>query len=63
MSVYKAIRKDLGTGSITGSSQQTYTVPFYVFTDNLTSPKDIYKQACSAAGIIVYTVNNIATTE
>ena len=53
MAIYKALRKDLGTGSITGSSQESYVVPYYIFTDNHESPKTIYNQAKSTTGIML----------
>ena len=36
MAIFLAIRKDLGTGSITGNASQSYVVPYLVFTDNET---------------------------
>lgn len=51
MKIYLAVKKDLGTGSITGDSQQSYVVPYYIVTDNNTTPYAIYEQARSEAGI------------
>lgn len=53
MKIYLAVKKDLGTGSITGASQQSYVVPYYIVTDNGTTPYAIYEQARSEAGIIL----------
>ena len=63
MALFKAVRKDLGTGSITGTSQQSYVVPYYVFTDNTTKPYNIYEQARSELGIMIYDENNNPTNE
>ena len=51
--IYRAIKKDLGTGSITGNSQQSYVVPYYVITDNTEDPRSIYTQARSTNGIVL----------
>lgn len=56
MSVHAAMKHDLGTGSITGESEQSYVVPYYVYTDNTDSPEDIYTAAIS--GIFLVDVHN-----
>lgn len=58
MAIYKAMKHDLGTGSITGGNEQSYVVPYYVYTDNTDTPKQIYDQAISTSGIPLVDVNN-----
>ena len=63
MAIYKAVRKDLGTGSVTGNSEQSYVIPYFVFTDNTDTPYDIYAKARSSEGIIIYDVDNKPTKD
>lgn len=58
MSIYVAMKHDLGTGSITGGNEQSYVVPYYVYTDNTDTPKQIYDKAISTDGIPLVDVNN-----
>ena len=58
MSIYVAMKHDLGTGSITGGNEQSYVVPYYVYTDNTDTPKQIYDKAISTNGIPLVDVNN-----
>ena len=59
--IYKAMKKDLGTGSITGNASQSYVVPYYVYTDNDDDPATIYEKARSEVGIDLVDVNNHKT--
>lgn len=52
MSVHAAMKHNLGTGSITGESEQSYVVPYYVYTDNTDSPEDIYAAAISGVFLV-----------
>lgn len=63
MAIYKAVKKDLGTGSITGDTDQSYVIPYFVFTDNTDTPYDIYEKARSSEGIPIYDVQNKPTKE
>lgn len=58
MAIYKAMKRDLGTGSITGGNEQSYVVPYYVYTDNTDTPKEIYDTAITSTGIPLVDVNN-----
>lgn len=58
MSIYVAMKLNLGTGSITGGNEQSYVVPYYVYTDNTDTPKQIYDKAISTDGIPLVDVNN-----
>ena len=57
MEIFLAIKKDLGTGSITGEVEQSYVIPYYIFTDNLATPYFIYEQASKGA-VQLYSVEN-----
>lgn len=59
--IYLAMKKDLGTGSITGNASQSYVVPYYVYTDNDDDPASIYEKARSEMGIELVDVNNHKT--
>jgi len=63
MAIYKAMKHDLGTGSITGGNEQSYVVPYYVYTDNTDTPKQIYDKAISTEGISLVDVNNNVLSE
>ena len=63
MAVYVAMKHDLGTGSITGGNEQSYVVPYYVYTDNTDTPKQIYDKAISTEGIPLVDLNNNVLSE